>query len=436
MHILHVVQLYRPVPSGAARYFVELGERFVRDGHRVTVLTTDAFDLEHLWMTGRRSIAERDDQHNGVQVRRLPIARLPAPPIAYPVLRRLMYEIGRTLPAPQAVPILRRLAQVTPRLPDLPPTLAHDPRLHDVDLVHSTNITLDFMLLPIHDWAARRGIPVISTPFVHLGEAGNPQIVRYYSMPHQLDLLRRSAAVIAQTDLEHRFLQTRGIAPARLHTIGVGVTPADLRGGDAARFRQAHGLDRDTPIVLSLGAAAYDKGTLHTLAAMQRLWQAGSRAVWVQIGPMLEHFEQEYAALPAPDRARTRVLGFVPDAVRLDALAAADVLVLPSRTDSFGIVFLEAWWYEKPVVGAWAGGIPAVVRHGENGVLVPFGDVPALARAIERLVQDRTLAQAFGRLGRQRVQQHYTWEQKYQAVRAVCAAVLQQQGRGAVAPRP
>ncbi len=436
MHILHVVQLYRPVPSGAARYFVELGERWVRDGHRVTVLTTDAFDLEHLWMTGRRSIVARDDHHNGVQVRRVPIARLPAPPLAYPVLRRLMVEIGRTLPAPQAVPILRRLALVTPRLPALPALLYEDPLLHNVDLVHSTNITLDFMLLPVHTWAAQRGIPIVSTPFVHLGEAGNPQIVQYYSMPHQLDLLRRSAAVIAQTTLEHRFLQARGIPPQRLHTIGVGVTPADLHGGDAARFRQAHGLDNNTPVVLSLGAAAYDKGTVHTLAAMQRLWQAGSNAVWVQIGPTLEHFEQVYAALPASDHTRTRMLGFVPDAVRLDALAAADVLVLPSRTDSFGIVFLEAWCYEKPVIGAWAGGIPAVVRHGENGLLVPFGDVPALTRAIERLLRDQTLAQAFGRVGQQHVLQHYTWEQKYQAVRAVCEQAVQQQGREAVAPRP
>ena len=46
MHILHVVQLYYPVASGAGRYFAEIGERLAAEGHTVTVLSTDAYDLE------------------------------------------------------------------------------------------------------------------------------------------------------------------------------------------------------------------------------------------------------------------------------------------------------------------------------------------------------------------------------------------------------
>lgn len=47
MHFLHIVQLYYPVATGAGRYFAEVGERLAREGHRVTVLATDAYDLEH-----------------------------------------------------------------------------------------------------------------------------------------------------------------------------------------------------------------------------------------------------------------------------------------------------------------------------------------------------------------------------------------------------
>lgn len=64
MHILHVVQLYWPAPSGAARYFQEIGKRLVAEGHRVTVLATDAFDLEHLWMAGKRRIPEPVGEHD------------------------------------------------------------------------------------------------------------------------------------------------------------------------------------------------------------------------------------------------------------------------------------------------------------------------------------------------------------------------------------
>ena len=56
-----------------------------------------------------------------------------------------------------------------------------------------------------------------------------------------------------------------------------------------------------------------------------------------------------------------------------------------------------------------AGGIPAVVDHGENGLLVPFGDVPALANAMQRLLADASLRGALGANGQQKVRRDYTW---------------------------
>lgn len=423
MHFLHIVQLYRPVPSGAARYFVEIGERLAHEGHQVTVLATDAFDLEHLWAPGRRRVAEPEDQHNGVQIRRFPVERLPGPAMLYPAIRRLMFECSRMpLQKRLLLPILRRLATLTPRLPTMQRYLETSPELADVALVHTTNITLDFAILPVLDWARQRGIPHICTPFVHLGEPDSHYIRRYYSLPHQIDLLSQSDLVITQTDLERRFLQQAGVPVQRMRTIGVGVTPAELAGGDGARFRAEQSIEG--PIVLTIGTAAYDKGTFHVVQAMQRLWAQGSNATWVQIGPLMGHFEQFYASLPPDDRARMRVLGFVPDQTRHDALAAADLFVLPSRTDSFGIVYLEAWCYAVPVIGAAAGGVPEVIQHGETGLLIPFGDVSALTAAITRLLRDHELARAFGRLGQQRVQRTLTWDHKYTQVRAAYMELL------------
>ncbi|WP_129626241.1 glycosyltransferase family 4 protein [Candidatus Oscillochloris fontis] len=414
MHILHVVQLYHQA-SGAARYFIEIGARLAREGHRVTVLSTDAFDLEHFWATGKRQMTEREEDLGGVRVLRFPVQRAPGPAIIYPVLRRLMLELGRT--GRPSIPLLRRMATLTPRLPALQNYLATNPDLADVAVVHTTNITLDFAILPVAQWAKQRRIRHICTPFVHLGEPGNPQIVRYYSMPHQIDLLRQCDAVATMTDLERDFLLARGLQPARVHTVGAGVTPAELAGGDAARFRQTHAISG--PIVLSLGAAAYDKGTVHVLEAMRRLWAAGIQVTWVQCGPLLGHFETFYASLSEAERRQTRVLGYVSDAVRHDALAAADIYAQPSRTDSFGIAYLEAWCYGVPVIGANAGGVPAVIRHGVDGLLVPFGDVAALAGSIERLLKDRELARSFGAIGRARVAETMTWEAVYARARGL-----------------
>ena len=79
MNILHIVQLYHPVKSGAGRYFEEIGTRLVAEGHSVTVLATDAYDLEHLWMAGRRRVELHEELHRGVRIVRLAIQRLPGP---------------------------------------------------------------------------------------------------------------------------------------------------------------------------------------------------------------------------------------------------------------------------------------------------------------------------------------------------------------------
>ncbi len=415
VHVLHVVQLYHPVASGAGRYFREIGERLAAEGHRVTVLTTDAYDLEHFWMAGRRRVECPAEVLNRVAIVRLPVRRLPGPALLYPVLRRLMVEAGRI---PRSTLLLRRLATVTPRLPGMEAFLAHH---GPFDLLHATNITLDFAILPAHAYAKRHRIPFLCTPFVHLGEPGNDAIVRYYSMPHQIDVLRHSDRIITMTGLERDFLAARGVARERLRVVGAGVTPAEILGGDGARFRAEEHVPG--PLVLYIGALARDKGVIHLVEAMQRLWAAGERATLVLIGAPLAHFNAFYARLPQRDRERIRLLPYASDRVKHDALAAADVLALPSRTDSFGIVFLEAWCYGVPVIGARAGGIPDVVSDGRDGLLVDFGDVAGLARALGELLADRDRARRLGAVGREKVLRDLNWDQVYARARAVYAEV-------------
>jgi glycogen(starch) synthase len=415
VHFLHVVQLYHPVASGAGRYFRAIGERLAAEGHRVTVLATDAYDLEHIWMPGRRRVEPATEWFNGVQIVRLPIVRRPGPPLLYPALRRLMTEISRL---PDTTPLLQRLATWTPRWPGVETFFE---QYGPFDLVHATNITLDFALLPVFACAQRQRIPFLCTPFIHLGEPGSRAIVRYYSMRHQIDLLRRSERVITMTGLERDFLAARGVPHERLRVVGVGVTPEDLQGGDGDHFRAEQRIDG--PLVLFIGALAYDKGAIHLVEAMQRLWRAGHPGTLVLIGAPLTHFEAFYARLPQSDRARIRFLPYAPESVKRDALAAADVFVLPSRTDSFGIVFLEAWCYGVPVIGARAGGIPDVITDGSDGLLVRFGDVAGLAQAIRSILDDRALARRLGAAGREKTLRSLTWDHVYARARTVYAEV-------------
>lgn len=110
------------------------------------------------------------------------------------------------------------------------------------------------------------------------------------------------------------------------------------------------------------------------------------------------------------------MLGPVSEDEKRDALAAADIFALPSRTDSFGIVYLEAWLYRKPVIGACTWGVTDVIVDGKDGRLVPFGDVPALADTIAFLADNPDVRAAMGARGEQKVYTLHTWEHKHALV--------------------
>ena len=102
-------------------------------------------------------------------------------------------------------------------------------------------------------------------------------------------------------------------------------------------------------------------------------------------------------------------LGPVPRAQLLEEYRTADLLVLPSRFEPFGIVLLEAMASGLPVVASRVGGIPTVVRENESGLLVRPGDPEALAAALQRLVDDPAGRERMGAAGRALVPP-YDWK--------------------------
>lgn len=90
--------------------------------------------------------------------------------------------------------------------------------------------------------------------------------------------------------------------------------------------------------------------------------------------------------------------------------AAADVFALPSIGEGFGLVFLEAMAFGKPVVGADAGGITDLIRDGSNGLLIPPNDPDGLAQGLSRLLQDEALRRKLGECGAAMVRREYQFD--------------------------
>jgi glycosyltransferase involved in cell wall biosynthesis/GT2 family glycosyltransferase len=118
--------------------------------------------------------------------------------------------------------------------------------------------------------------------------------------------------------------------------------------------------------------------------------------------------EFEASAGAEPIRARVAFHGEVNDAQLRGFYRACDVLVAPSRFESFGLMLVEGMMFGKPVIGCRVGGMVEVMEDGETGLLAEPGDPISLEGCMERLIKDADLRTRFGRAGRSRYLAHFT----------------------------
>ena len=111
-----------------------------------------------------------------------------------------------------------------------------------------------------------------------------------------------------------------------------------------------------------------------------------------------------------------------------EIIATFDVAVLPSFFEGMGRVLLEAMAMEKPVVASRVGGIPDLVEHGVNGLLVSPGDVLELSNAIEKIVRDKKLALEMSKKGRKRITEQFSADAMVQSIEKVYNECLNAKG--------
>ncbi len=399
--VLFLTPAYPPFTGGGEHYASTLATHLAQAGTAVTVITSHASREQDFWRGVSRPSAW--EQHGQIPVLRLPIRPFPAGWQGLLAYRKLMVLIS-AWPGAQSR-LLARMARRIPPIHGLQNALAELPP--EFDLVHGFNISWEWPLWAGWQWAQQHRLPFVATPFMHFG-TGKDRVARNTTMDHQRRLLVAADGVLALTDREKAGLVRMGVAAARITVVGGGVgTPPPI--GNTEQVQQQHQLG--APYALFIGRASYEKGAIHAAQAILSLRQQDVNMSLGLIGQPAPEFVRFYGRLSPIEQQWIRPLGILRDEEKHTLLAGAVVLLLPSRTDSFGIVLLEAWAHGVPVIGALAGGIPAVIDHEQNGLLVPFADVPALSAAIHRLYRDRKMAFDLGANGRAKVQRVFTWEQ-------------------------
>lgn len=167
----------------------------------------------------------------------------------------------------------------------------------------------------------------------------------------------------------------------------------------------------DENIILFIGNLSPYKGPDVLLRAMPKILKeiADARLVFVGSGVMEEELEGLCKRLGV--EKNVKFAGFVEESMKSFYYKAADVFVLPSvmKHEIFGIVNLEAMVCGVPIVASKIGGVPDVVKDGENGLLIPPRDSKALADVIIYLLENENVRKKMGKNGREKVK-NYSWE--------------------------
>jgi glycosyltransferase involved in cell wall biosynthesis len=432
MHVAHFIQRYPPALGGSEAYFARLTEYLRSAGDTVAVFTSTAVELGEMWSPRSSSNEEaaslspsplkREGRGGGDGERgELSVPTVP-PTLTLPLqgggdkteemrrYRPLTFPGRRyVLKALSMIPVRRSQALILPCNP-VCPDMWRDAGTFDgpLDAVHATAFPYTFPIACGLRLARRRGVPFFLTPFLHLGDPADPndRTRRQYTAPVMRWLLRQADGVFVQTEGERRAVVDLGVPDTRVIRQGLGVESAECTGGDRATARRAWGVRDNELVVGHLANLSVEKGTVDLL-------KANLDARVVLAGPAMPNFERFWPSRPNPDRVVRQ--GVLTDEAKRDFYAGIDVFCLPSRSDSFGLVLLEAWANAKPVVVYNAGGPAELVRRGIDGFVTDCDPV-SLKTAMLKLegLEPRT---SMGHAGRERTETEFRWSDKLAIVR-------------------
>jgi glycogen synthase len=361
MRVMEVTQRYPPALGGVEIHVEAIARALHAEGHGVEVVTTDL-------------------------ARDRPFARLPPTPSVdpFPVRR---HRAVRTIPAPHGLGI------VAPgMLPDLLSAR--------VDIVHAHA----FGMAP--SWLAGVARRLRTTPLVietHADAGRGTSGSRTYARAVTRLTLRPADRIVVQTNLEAKWMESLGAAPGRIAQIPDGIDLTEFAGRPARPpasecrtvlfvgrlYPEQKGLD---PLVRAFALLPKELGLRLRLVGED--W--GGRALVARLARELGLED------------RITMTGPLPRTELLREYASADLFVLPSLFEPYGIVLTEAMASGLPIVASRVGGIPEVVSEGENALLCPPNDPQSLATALERLARDGALRARLSRGGFARVEQ-FSW---------------------------
>jgi D-inositol-3-phosphate glycosyltransferase len=270
-------------------------------------------------------------------------------------------------------------------------------------------------------WVAMQIRPTLDLPIVHMSHTlGYPKNaaaqLSWEQEPSrrlqvERQVLRGCDALVAESPASKRhMIRYYDVDAANVAVIPCGVDMGRFRPQNKRRARADLSLPPTAPVLLFVGRLQPSKGIDTLLRAVADIRRDHPDVCVLVVGGGLdERNEQETAELnrlqalgARLELSNVRYVKAQPQENLAQYYAAADVFVMPSHYESFGMVVLEAMACGTPVVASAVGGLSSTVIHGDSGLLVPSGDWRAFAQAISRLLTFPHLQSAMRQAGPER----------------------------------
>jgi glycosyltransferase involved in cell wall biosynthesis len=346
MKILFLAHEFPPYIGGISVRVHRISKALSERGHEITVCTRS------------HPSAPRVEKVNGIKVERYNL---------------LSSYIARFIKAPTIV------------MPGLFKLLGKK-EIQETDIVHSFCFWMFVSLVAASLKLIRKKVFVLSPLFV-------PYYIKWSAIPYRLTLgnaiIRYADFLLPETSSERNNLVQFGVPTDRIQTIPDAINSDEYRQiPDSTIFRKKYGIGVDEKMVLFVGRPVLWKGIDHLVLAMQDVLKKIKKARLVVVGPYMRK-PHVLLNLVSPDvRDRIIITGPVTEECKISAYSAADVFLMPSKLELFGIAILEAAAAGLPIVCTRTGVAPDIVIEGKNGLFVRYGKVSQISKAITKVLMN------------------------------------------------
>lgn len=302
--------------------------------------------------------------------------------------------------------------------------LARELRVRKPQVLHSYNFYANVFSVP----AARlAGVPCVVASIRDMG---------VYLTPMQMRIQRWICGfadrIVVNADAIRNWLIESGYSAEKIRVIRNGIRmPGPNSDATRARIRAELGISASAKVVMMVSRLNPKKGVEYLLDAAPAVLSHVPNAWFVVVGDIVLESAGQERSYSERLSARTRELGVservIFTGLRRDIphlLAAADMSVLPSLSEGLPNAVIEAMAIGLPVVASNVGGIPELIQHARNGLLVPAGDTAALAASLSAVLSNPFLSRRLGEAARLRIQSGFSFEKMFRETTALYRSVL------------